>query len=110
PAEFNAAATTVSASPRNPQFFTTTNVRPGPIDSNVHSTRVGLSGPFHSMRIRSFASSAFTSTFVDAPYISQSQRTFAADVSRPLLFENQKRVVFAGSTSASNTSAAGLRM
>ena len=62
------------------------------------------------MRIRLFFSMAFTSTWVETPYISQSHRTRLPASSLPLPLENQKRDVRAGSTNASNTSATGLRM
>src|SRR5688500_18807590 len=57
--------------------------------SNVHSTELGLSGPFHSMRIRWFGWIVFTSTRANAPYISQSHRTCLPASNLPLPFENQ---------------------
>jgi len=60
--------------------------------------------------MRRSSSTSRTSTSVEAPYISHSQRTRAPTSSRPLPRENQKRVVTAGSANAWNTSAAGLRM
>ena len=62
------------------------------------------------MSIRRFGSTAFTLTEADAPYISQSQRTFLPASSFPLLLVNQNRVVTTGSTKAVKTSDTGLRM
>ncbi len=108
PAESSALATRSSAVPEKPRFPTSTQVSPSPRGSNLHSTSVGSSRS-QSTRRRRPGSIALTSTSVPTPYISHSQRTRAPGSSRPLPFENQKRLVTAGSTKASNTSAAGRR-
>ena len=110
PVESIASATVLSASPSKRQFLILTIVSSSLLASNFHSTRLGLSGPFHSIRIRLFSSIAFTSTVVETPYISQSHRIFCPAARGPLERVNQKRVVTSGSTNALNTSAADLRM
>src|SRR5215211_5987202 len=61
------------------------------------------------MRIRLFCSIAFSLTWVETLYISQSQRISLPGSSLPLLLVNQNLVVIAGSTNAANTAATGLR-
>lgn len=63
-----------------------------------------------SMRIRRSFTTSTTRTPADALYISQSHRTSAPGTSLPLLLVNQNLLVMSGSTKASKTSLAGLRI
>src|SRR5262245_49903580 len=63
---------------------------------NVHSTVVGPPCPGHSMRMRLFGSTAFTSTGTEMPYISQSHWTRFPGSSRALPLVNQNFVVHRG--------------
>src|SRR5262245_64377130 len=87
-----------------------TNVVPSPRAVTSHSTCDGRPYAAHSIRIRRFDSTAFTTGVIDIPYISHVQTTSCPGSRRALPFVNQNLPVIAGLTNASKTSATGRRI